>query len=186
LLETYENRDAFEEAVAARLDEHVTVGEFRDVLARGIAAANEALQPSDAQGRTAELQLRVGRWFLRDDDLPFFETLAAVGPIVATLVATGGIALPAAVAAMASLAGGTWRVWRKGGELTREQMAVLGTLESQGPLDRGQVEARLAEAGEHFDVLAVLDQLQDVELVDGTAVALVRRNPDGRWRTVGV
>lgn len=189
MLSKYETQDAFVQAVAARLPaDEVPVDVVRAVVG-GIVAADEALQRETEGDGWSELQLRLGRWFLRDDDTPYFESAGMIAGITASLIATGAVPLAAAVAAATTLGAATWRVWRKGGRLSPDQMAVLTALDTQGPLNEEQLHAVLAPGPRPMQIdhlRAVLRQLGDVELRDGSSATLVRRSDDARWRVVGV
>jgi hypothetical protein len=85
------------------------------------------------------------------------------------------------VAAASTLGAATWKVWRKGGKLTAEQVTLLTELENRGPLKEIELEQLLGA-----DPKPILAALRDVELRDGSSAELVKRAGDGRWRSVGV
>jgi len=185
VLERFESRQQFVDAVMSRLPEQSLTADVRLAVAEAIADADAGMQRDSAE--RGGLELRVGNWFVRNDDLPFFETLGAIGPLVATLVATGGLAAPAVIGAVAALMGSAWKVSRKGGRLSREQMAALTVLETRGPLTVEELQAALAELGLSLEnTKALLEGLKDVELSDGSGASLVRRSYDGTWRVAGV
>jgi hypothetical protein len=182
VIEKYESREEFVDAVAERLAQDWPA-DLRLAAADAIAAGADA---EEHDGGQTALELRLGRWFLRDDDLPFFQVVGVIGPLVATLIATGGLAAPAVVGGAVSLMGSAWQVWRKGGRLTSDQVAALTVLKARGPLTEQELAGALAADGVDADAGALLAQLKDVELADGSGAALVRLMPEGRWRTVNV
>jgi hypothetical protein len=186
VLEAYETQAEFTAAIAARLP--AADGEVPDALLDGvagalldgIAGAEETLQRERAEPRGAGYELRLRRWVLRDDDAPYFETMGAVISVSATLIA-GGLTVQGVVAAASTIGAATWKVWRKGGRLTAEQMRLLTELENRGPLKEDELQQILGG-----DPEPILADLRDVELRDGSSAALVKRTGDGRWRSVGV
>jgi hypothetical protein len=135
------------------------------------------------------MNLRIGTWFIRDDDLPMFDAFAAIGGLAATALAGATIAPATAVTSGTSIARAVWQIWRKGGRLSMDEMRVLNLLTTRGSasaeelagLARAQLDGRGAPAVE-----ALLKAMTEVELRDGSVVALVRKDPDGTWRKLSV
>src|SRR5690349_16787848 len=103
MLQTFEDDAAFLEAVGARISHDGLPPEITRARVDGVGAADIALR-AEPSADTDLLNLRVGSWFIRDDDAPFFESLGTIGTILATIATTGGVALPIVVAAAATLA----------------------------------------------------------------------------------
>ena len=185
---TYEHRQEFVGAVAGLLPPEELPESLRRTLAEAIAQAN-ATAVEEAREAGSGHELRIGHWFIRDDDLPFFATVGAVGPVVATLVSTAVVPPASVVSAAVALVAAFWKLWRKGGHLSSEQVAVLTTLNARGPLREDELIESLSGAGPTMSASSLrglLQQLEDVELYDGTGVALVRRTREGAWRAVKV
>jgi hypothetical protein len=153
-------------------------------LADGIATADRTVR-AEASGVNPTVQnLRIGTWFIRDDDLPLFDAIASIGGVVAT-VASGGVLAPAAgLQAAVSFAKACWQVWRRGARLSAEQLSVLRLLSLRGPLAPGDVRHALADESTASGVERLLHSLETVELHDGALVALVRCEADGRWKAL--
>jgi hypothetical protein len=185
-MERYETKDGFVAAVENHLAHSAWPEAARRAAAQAIADSDES---SETTAKATAFELRVGRWFLREDDTKFFEIVGAVGPVVATIATGAVLAPPAAVAATASVLGALWRMWRKSSQLTPAQLAVLTVLEAGGPTSEKQLADLLIERAviHHAGELgALLDQLKDVELRDGSTIALVKRTETGLWRAVNI
>lgn len=196
---TYTTQAQFEAAIQSMIAERIpsrdssSTDALRSALvnemASGIADANRLVADDIDRDSRATLDLRLGRWFVRDDDLGFFESIGVVGTLFATFVTSGVLALPAAVAGAATLAGIGWKIWRKGGRLSRDQVSILTVLKAEGPASRDQIVARLKRNDiALYDSAAddALAELEAIELFDGTEAALVQQNAGGLWRAVGV
>jgi hypothetical protein len=182
MLQPFATQEQFAAAIYGRLPDGNWSAGLRTAIAEALA---NTTQPEAAGGTSHEL--RVGTWFLRDDDVPFFQAIGVVGPLVATALTAGTIAAPALVAGVASLLGSAWRVWRKGGRLTSGQVAALTLLKAHGPLSVEDLAEHLVREKVVVSADAtrtLLDQLLDIETRDGSSVALVHRTPEGLWRTV--
>ena len=188
-LRTFDDRDEFLRAVTDQIGALECPPELSQAIALGISTATEGMHDENAADAGAGLNLRLGMWFLRTDDAPFFEVIGVVGTTVATLIATGGLALPAAVGAVTALSAAAWRTWRRGGRLTRQQLAVVTLIQSKGPMEERDLLPLLAAHGMPMTVYglrATLRQLKHVELHDGSLASLTRYERDGKWRVVGV
>jgi hypothetical protein len=178
VITTFDSYEAFADALASRLP--IADEQLRQAVITGIATGDAAARRRPASGE-AELELRVGPWFLRDDDTPYFESAGVIASLTTALVTGAAIPPAGVVAAAITVAAGTWKVWRKGGRLDRDEMAVLTALEQSGPLSEEELQRIVGT-----DVGAALGALADVELRDGSSARLVKRLGDGRWRSLGV
>jgi hypothetical protein len=189
VLTSYKSQRDFMDAVSVHMTENEVPHNMRAAILEGITAASEAVGGEISGNEDAALNLKVGRWFIRDDDLPFFESVGVIGTVLGSLMTTGVLAAPAAIASATTLAAICWRIWRKGGRLNRDQMRVLTVLKSDGPLTEGEVRDHLARTGLSLtlaEVHELLFQLTDVQLYDGTLASLVRPDANKNWRAVGV
>ena len=98
--------------------------EIREALIHGVTQGDDALAQWEEQDNPGQ-ELRLGRWFIRNDDFPFFQLLGAVAAGLVALAATSGVAASALVAPIANLAAACWQVKRKGATLTPEQVAYM-------------------------------------------------------------
>ena len=186
MVKTFSNREEFLTAVAATLPAKET--EAREAVLDGIRQADESLaqwQDRDNPGH----ELRLGRWFIRNDDLPFLQLLGAVASVLIAMSATGGIAAAAMVGPISNFAGACWQLKRKGTTLSEEQVSVLGVLHTipSGTVD--QIMDKLIAAGRSFDqrdVEVTLYSMAALELYDGSVVAIVRQDTGKRWRALHV
>jgi hypothetical protein len=155
-------------------------------LADGIAAADRAVRAEAPRVNPTVQNLRIGAWFIRSDDLPLFDAIAAIGGVGATLASGGVLAPAAALGAAVSFAKASWQVWRRGARLSAEQLSVLRVLSLRGPLASEDLGHALAAESAGSDVERLLHDLETVELHDGALVSLVRREADGRWKALPV
>lgn len=177
----------FEAALAARIAPHAPP-ELAAAVASGIVAGEQAWRASPpARGGTA-LNLRVGAYFIRDEDLPFIDTLAAAATAVASAAASGGITLLIAIPAVSSLVTLAWDLWRRGGRLTPDQLRVYGVLREHGPCSAAELAPFAAAAGvpaEADQVERILSALSELETRNGAVVPLASKS-DGLWRTLNI
>lgn len=158
--------------------------ELRDALAAGIAAG-DAEARSAAAGDDGTLNLRLGSWVLREQDLPVTELIGIVGAAVTAALAPGVIAAGAVVSALTAFAALAWKAWRKGARLSKPEIAVLGFLKVEGPMTLDDLKVRAPAAFPDIsaaDVERAVASLQDVELRDGDLVELIRKDAAGLWR----
>lgn len=140
----------------------------------------EAETPADGS-----LNLRLSNWILRDEDLPVLETIGVVSTVVTAALAPGLIATAAVLTALSSFATVCWKTWRKGAQLSKDEIAVLGFLQVHGPMDLQELQDKASAAVDDLsknDVALTLQSLTDVELRDGNIIELVRKDASGRWR----
>lgn len=173
MLTTYPTREAFAAALDERLSGPIPDSAVREAVVAGILAGDDELRAAPRAG--TDLSLRVGGWFLRTEDVPFVESMGAAGALAASLAT--GAAVPAVIAAVSSGATIAWRIWRRGGRLTRRQLLVITLLREHGPADRDKLATLLNEQGQPVSAAELGDllfDLQHVELADGSVVPLVR------------
>jgi hypothetical protein len=162
--------------------------EIREALIHGVTQGDNALAQWEEQDNPGQ-ELRLGRWFIRNDDFPFFQLLGAVAAGLVVLAATSGVAASALVAPIANLAAACWQVKRKGATLTPEQVAALGILNVHQGATVEQIANKLAATGRTVsekEVLVTLRSLASLELYDGSTVAIVRCDDGDKWRALRV
>ena len=156
-----------------------------------VAALAEGLGRAEAEVRAAEdiheagLDLRLGGWVLRTQDMPVLEAIGAVSAAALALTGPGAVLTAAAITAVSSFASLCWKAWRRGAPLSRTEITVLGFLRIHGPMTDEQLVEKVAEdpSGMPVDeVRNTIASLGDVELRDGSIVELVRRDASGRLR----
>lgn len=188
MLSTYRTQADFLDAVSSVLDADGAAWDVRSALVSGIASADDGLRRERASESLA-LDLKVGAWVIRDDDVPIIQALNAVGAAVAASLATGGVALPSVALAVTGLADLCWRAWRKSARLSELQLAVYGFLAGQGPMKVDALAACLASDARAVapEVLeGTLRGLTEFDLSNGNVVALVAQEPDGAWKSLKV
>src|SRR5215472_2416017 len=121
MFSTYETQGEFLDAVSAVLDDDGASGDLQSALLSGIAIADDDLR-TGKQAEALALNLKVGTWVIRDDDVPVIQALGAIAAAVAASLATGGLALPSVAVAVTAFADLCWRAWRKGARLTESEL----------------------------------------------------------------
>lgn len=178
----FETQSDFVSAVAQEWQQQGQSRPLVDALADGLSRAESEIR-AEGEVHEAGLDLRLGGWVLRTQDMPVIEAIGVVGAAAAALAAPGGIAVAAVIAAVSSFASLCWKAWRRGAPLSRSEITVLGMLQIQGPMTQEEL---LAKAASKFpdltppEVNMSLLSLGDVELRDGSIVELVRRDASGR------
>lgn len=181
-MRAFSSESEFLDAIAERWPGGGT--ELEQALRDGVGAA-ESEARSEQGAADGSLDLRLGSWVLRSEDLPVAEAIGLVGAALAAALAPGAIAAGAVVTAVTGFATLCWKAWRKGAPLSRDEIAVLGLLQVHGPMTLEQLQKRAASELEGLapdDVERTLQSLTDVELRDGRLVELVRQDASGRWR----
>jgi hypothetical protein len=174
-------------AVAESLEQSECASDIQQAILNGVGEADNQLAAWEDQGNSGQ-ELRMGRWFIRNDDFPFIQLLGSIASGVA-LLATGGVAAGALVGPVSSFAAACWQIRRKGATLTPEQVAAFGVLTAGQGATVEQLEQRLTEIGRAQSgkkLLATLQSLLAVELYDGSVVALVRCDDEKKWRALHV
>jgi hypothetical protein len=188
MLKNYKTQAEFLDAVSGALEGTAADPALRQAIVDGVREADTALGEEKDEG-TPGLELRMGKWFMRNDDFPFFQLVGAVAVAVAGLGASGGITAPALVGPIVAFAAACWQVHRKGADLTPEQLNVLGVLSTHEGLTVEAIAAKLAAAkliAGADGIPKTLKSLTRLELFDGSEVAIVRRDEKGRWRALRV
>ena len=182
---TYESETEFLQAIAKQEPIAALDQTTREGLLNGIEQATASETEDQIH---AGQELRLGRWFIRNDDLPFLELIAATTGIILVTSASGGIVAAALTAKIAGFIAGVWKLWRKGAILNESQLAVLAVLYSE----QSQTVETLAETLKPTEVklnaqqlVSVLESLTKLELYDGTEVELVRMDQNG-WRSLRI
>jgi hypothetical protein len=181
-MRTFATESDFTGAISASLD--VLPPEVRTAVSAGIATGDAAARGA-APGDDGTLNLRLGGWVLRDQDVPVTELIGIVGAAVTAAMVPGAIAAGAVITALTSFAAVAWKAWRRGAKLSKPEIAVLGFLEVQGPMTLDELKARAPAALPDLsptDVERAVATLQDIELRDGDIVALIRNDAAGLWR----
>jgi hypothetical protein len=189
LLTKYGTQEAFLAGVSLILDEDDVDSDLSDALLSGIASADHNVRASVQDQGSLALNLRVGSWVIRDDDVPIIQALGTLAAAVAASVGTAGIALPSVAVAVTALVDLCWRAWRKGARLSEPELAVYGFLGAHGPMSAEALSTCLAEDGRPMSAEALeqmLRALSAFDLSDGRVAALVKRGDDGAWKAMKV
>ena len=184
-MQSYATEDEFIAAISGYLPEN---GDIRTAIAEGIVGAERVVR-ADESIVGPGLGLRIGNWVLRDADLPVVEMISMVAAAATVAAAPAALTASATIAGVAAFAALCWRTWRKGASLSRSEVAVLGLLRLSGPMSLADLQKTLPTAMPDIaaeEAEKALISLTDIELRDGTIVALVRKDASGRWRTSGV
>jgi hypothetical protein len=156
-----------------------------------VAALVDGLSQAESEVRAAEeiheagLDLRLGGWVLRTQDMPVLEAIGTVSAAALALAAPGAVLAAAAITAVSSFASLCWKAWRRGAPLSRAEITVLGFLHIHGPMTEQELIEKMAAdpAGmPDAEVRRTVASLGDVELRDGSIVELVRQDASGRLR----
>lgn len=185
----FKTRNEFLDAVSSGLADEGISEDIGAALVSGIADADEALRQAPAQRSSSALNLKVGAWVIRDEDLPLLRSLGNTATAVAASLVSGGLALPAVAAAVSSLADICWQVWKKGGRLSSSQVLVYGFLRAHGPASTDRLAEYLREKGEERsvdEVNATLYSLKSLELNDGHLLSMAEELGDDVWRALRV
>jgi len=118
-----------------------------DALAQGFSRAESEIR-AEGEMHEAGLDLRLGGWVLRTQDMPVIEAIGAVAAAAAAVVTPGGVATAALIAAISSFASLCWKAWRRGASLSRTEITVLGLLQTQGPMTDAELLAKAASGSE--------------------------------------
>ena len=181
----FDTEGEFLAALAEHWRDHAGQAELLGALNAGVGRAEEEVR-QDGDGDDAGLDLRLKGWVLRNEDLPFAETIGVVAAVVTAATGPVGLTAAAIVAAVSGFATTCWKAWRRGAPLSRNEIALLGFLDVHGPMTE---ETLVSMAVVQFpdmtadEVRSDLQSLGDVNLRDGSVVELVRRDASGRWRT---
>ena len=187
MLSTYKTKTEFLNAVHLQLVD--SPENIRSALLLGISSAEDDLR-EDARGdKSQAFHLKVGSWFIRDEDLPIFEAVGSMATAVALTLTTGGVAWPAIATALSQIANMCWRVWRRGAHLSVPQVAVYGFLKAQGPLTVNALVEGLNKTGKNFgqdDVASTLQSLSEIELNNGQIIKLATKDANEYWKALNI
>jgi hypothetical protein len=153
-------------------------------LVDGLRSAESEVRSAD-EIHEAGLDLRLGGWVLRTQDMPVLEAIGVVSAAALALAAPGAVVAAAAITAVSGFASLCWKAWRRGAPLSRAEITVLGFLRIHGPMTEQQLVEKVAEGPSGMpadEVRTTVSSLGDVELRDGSIVELVRRDASGRLR----
>jgi hypothetical protein len=189
MFQAYKTQEEFLQAVSASLAHGCGSDGQLSALLVGISKADSDLRSGSAAPGSAALNLKVGAWVIRDQDVPIFAALNATAAAVIGTLTTAGVAWPLIATALSALAEVCWRAWRKGAHLTSAQVRVYGLLQAHGPLSiegLGELLKKLGEPIEPGILKSTLDSLTDVELGDGDIIHLAKRNGDVAWQALRI
>ena len=182
-MRTFETAADFEAAVDEAMRPILADAEMRRQLAAGMEQAEGELRGEADPNSDDGLNLRLGRFVLREEDLPVVEAIGVVSAAAVALLAPAAVAAGMIVTAVSSFAAMTWKAWRKGARLAPNEIKVLGLLKIHGPLAAEELR-RLAlevDPGLTPDIVdRALASLGDVEMRDGDIVSLIRTDASGR------
>jgi hypothetical protein len=184
----FKTQQDFLAAINDSLAETQSDSGIREAVLDGVSLADNALAQWKDQDNPGQ-ELRLGRWFIRKDDFPFFALLTAVASGVAALAASGGVAAAALIGPISGFVSACWQVRRKGANLTAEQVSVLGVLSTNQGVTIKQITEKLAaiqRPSSADEVRATLKSLTGLELYDGSLVAVVRQDNGETWRALRV
>lgn len=189
MFSTYKTKTEFLNAVSLHLQLEDSPADVRSALLSGISSAEDELR-EDARGEKSQaFHLKVGSWFIRDDDLPIFEAVSSIAAALALTLSTAGIAWPAIATALAQIANMCWRIWRRGARLSEPEVAVYGFLKAQGPLTINALVEGLNKMGKNLapaDVTSTLQSLSEIELGNGQIIKLATKDANEYWKALNI
>ncbi|HET6180351.1 MAG TPA: helix-turn-helix domain-containing protein [Candidatus Sulfotelmatobacter sp.] len=186
--QNFKTQQDFLDAVEGAVAKAASDPDIRKAIVAGVSQADDALAEWKDQDNPGQ-ELRLGRWFIRNDDFPFFELLTAVASAVAALAASGGVAAPALIGPISGFVSACWKVRRKGADLTPAQIAILGVLSTNQGITVKHITEKLAAVRRPStadEVRATLKSLTSLELCDGSQVEIVRCDNEDQWRALRV
>jgi len=189
MLRTYKTKDAFLSAVSSALDAQGTPPDLRTPILSGLASADDDLRSENRELDSGGLNLKLGAWIIRDDDLPIFTALNTVATAVAASLVSGGLAWPLVATALTGLADLCWRAWRKGARLSSLQVTVYGFLKARGPLAVEELARLLEASGQQVPLAtlrATLRGLTQIDINTGNLVALAKEDKDHVWQALRI
>ena len=182
-MRTFETAEEFQSAVAEALppiDE-----DLRRQLALGVENAELEYRKDSAEHQGEGLNLRLGRFVMRDEDLPVVQAIGIATAAALALLTPGVIVAGAIVTAVSGFAGLVWKGWRDGAMMTPNEIAVLGLLQLHGPVTAEELRRLGAArnpplAPETID--RALASLGEMEMRDGDIVSFIREDGAGLLR----
>lgn len=181
-MDLFETEADFLQAVRMRVPAAIRE-DFAEAVVLGVGASEHELHEDERPD--GGLNLRVGTWVMRDVDIPVIEAIAMVGGAIVALATPGPLAVASLVAGVTAFAKLAWSTWRKSAKLSKDEIALIGLLQMNGPVTLENLQDLAARLFPHMskdNVTANLSSLTDVELIDGNTVEVVRRDASGRWR----
>jgi hypothetical protein len=185
MVQQYAAAQDFLTAIESRLQARGATPAIAAALASGVGSAETELRQEPILPGNTALNVRLGGFVIRDDDLPFLDALSAVAMAAAATVGTAGLTAPLVITAVTALAKLCWNAWRKGAVLNDAQVLVLGLLGTRGPMAPGELTELVRQQRADVDAAAVqrtLQSLKELELNDGRFVALASVDDAGTWR----
>jgi hypothetical protein len=182
-MQNFSTNAEFKSALDAALASSGASEPIRAALVEGVDRGETEQRGADRPVNRA-LNLRVGDWVLREQDMPVLELIGMVAAAATAALAPEAIAATAVVTALSSFAGLCWKTWRKGAPLSKAEIAVLGFVEVHSPIAQADLEAKAsAPLGlTPADIDNAILTLQQVETRDGNVVSLIRKDAAGQWR----
>lgn len=182
-MKAFDTEAEFETALAGSLDGDIPE-DVRVAIKDGILEEERLLRSGDVE--LHGFNLRLGKWLLRDDDIPVIEIIGLVGSGILAIAATGPLGLAAVISGVKSFAKIVWDAWRKSARLGNNEITMLGVIEVFGPIDEADAiaEAQKIDADVKLETWAKsILSLTDVELANGDVVELIRKDASERWVT---
>ena len=78
-MSTFKSKVDFIAAVSSKLDPTQTSQDVRSALISGISSADDVVRSQVTGSKSLALNLKIGTWVIRDDDLPLFRALSTTG-----------------------------------------------------------------------------------------------------------
>lgn len=181
-MRTFETADEFETAVAEAMAAAPIDEDLRRRIAASVQDAELDYRRETAGSAGAGLNLRLGRFVMRDEDLPVVEAIGIATTAALALMTPGVLVAGAIVTAVSGFAALVWKGWRNGAMLTPDQIAVLGLVKLNGPVKAEELHRLGAArnpplASETID--RALASLREVEMRDGDIVSFLREDGSG-------
>jgi hypothetical protein len=187
MAKTFANEEEFRQAISADIGATAPAG-LVDTLSAAVVTGEQMWRAvPERLGETA-LNLKVGRFIIRDEDLPFIETIGTVATTLAGAGTAASLTAAALIPAITGLATIAWNLWRRGLVLSRDELALLGLLRSADTISSDNLLTLARSAGLSIDSKALehaLQRLTDATTRDGTEVHLTKQE-NGLWRALPI
>jgi hypothetical protein len=184
---TFANEEEFRQAVSAGLGATAPAG-LVDTLSAAVVMGEKEWRAVPARPGETALNLKVGRFIIRDEDLPFIETIGTVATTLAGAGTAASLTAAALIPAITGLATIAWNLWRRGLVLSRDELALLGLLRSTDTISSDKLLTLARSAGLNVDSKVLehaLKRLTAVTTRDGTEIHLAKQE-DGLWRALPI
>ena len=86
-MSTFKSKVDFIAAVSSKLDPTQTSQDVRSALISGISSADNVVRSQVTGSKSLTLNLKIGTWVIRDDDLPLFRALSTTGTAITLTLA---------------------------------------------------------------------------------------------------